>query len=134
LQSSFNWIRRTSPLSGHHYVAVSEATGLVKIGDVVGSAEGRAETLNRQSYGALNDWRIVYTQPGEGVGNIEALARARIKDFRVSGQTYRGDRRRAREIFNCSIATAVEAVKRAAGKAMLNWSHGSERRPTQTGR
>ena len=106
--------------AGHHhssgtvYVAASEATGYVKVGGVVGPAEGRAATLNRQSYGGLTDWRIVYTQRVERVGNVESLARGRIKDFQVRGQTYRGDQRQAREMFNCSIATAVEAVKRAA--------------------
>jgi hypothetical protein len=100
---------------GTVYVAASSATGFVKIGGEGSMAtDVRARTLNSQSYGGANDWRIVHREEVQEVGKIEALAQATLKRFQVLGQTYRGDQREAWEMFRCSTADAIEAVKRAA--------------------
>ena len=97
--------------SGIVYVAASKSSGLVKIG---GTTTDRVKTLNRQSYGGVDDWCIVHKELVKETGEIEARARAAIRQFRVSGQVYRGDQREAHELFKCDTQIAVEAVKRAA--------------------
>jgi hypothetical protein len=47
-------------------------------------------------------------------GRVEVEAHGELNRWKVPGCIYRGDLREAREMFNCSINDAVEAVKRAA--------------------
>lgn len=104
-------------MSKHHhsqglvYVAVSESTGLVRVG---GTTTDRAKTLNRQSYGNADDWHVVHCEKVKEVGKIERLAQAELKPYQERGRIYRGDKREAGEIFRCQREVAIAAVKRAA--------------------
>jgi hypothetical protein len=104
-------------MSKHHhsrgevYVAVSESAGLVKVG---GTTTDRAKTLNRQSYGGVDDWHVVYCEKVKEVGKTERLAQAELRPYQEKGRIYRGDEREAGEVFRCSREMAIAAVKRAA--------------------
>ena len=102
--------------SGEVYVAVSAQSALVKIGTAK-NAHARAKTLNSSGYGGATDWKIDYYQFCSKAGRVEHLAQKTLSAERAL-RTYlkTGCEVDCYELFNCSAADAIAAIREAVAQ------------------
>ncbi len=84
--------------SGLVYLATSAKLNLVKIGFAV-DVQKRIADLSAKGYGGTNDWRLFYCFYSNAAGDAEQRAHKALREFGVS-----------RELFSCSLLTAIEAL------------------------
>jgi hypothetical protein len=97
--------------SGEIYIAFSETLELVKIG-ISQDSDIRVAKMNEQSYGGYDDWICVFSEWVDKAGVVESRAHDYLRDFRFDLTFRRGSIiETSREIFDCSIEDAEEAVQ-----------------------
>jgi T5orf172 domain len=95
------------------YVAFSKSKNLSKIGTCKSIIQ-REESLNNHGYGNIYDWNIVFHKKCKNAGKIETTAHSYLKGLEISREYDRwGTVADAREIFDCLVQTAIEALERA---------------------
>ena len=93
------------------YVAFSARMELTKIG-VATNHQNRVETLNSHGYGGANDWSMVFHCQTSNAGKLEFMAHQSLNQHRVTRSYFRtGSTINCQELFDCTAAVAVEAVK-----------------------
>jgi len=92
------------------YVMLSSSTGLIKVG-VADNAVNRQNSLNGQAYGGIKDWKIKYSSRITNSGFAEKLVHKKLKIFHNPIEHDVGNSDAANEIFNCTLRTALNAVK-----------------------
>ena len=100
--------------SGEVYVAVSERSGLVKIGAAKKNSHARMNSLNGQGYGDITDWEVHFHQACNQAGKVEFLAQRSLNGHRIS-KTYvkAGNTVDCQELFNCGASDATAAIQAA---------------------
>lgn len=95
------------------YLCASD-NGLIKIGYSVDPKE-RVSRLNREKFASCSSWRLVFALQADEAGEVERRAQGYLSPFNTR-ETYmkNGGKIATYEVFSCSIANAIDAVKRAA--------------------
>ena len=99
---------------GYIYVVQSESSGQTKVG-ISKSVPSRRDGLNCQAYSNAKDWVVVFFQKTMVMGVVETTASRLLKAYKVEGEIYRPNSGavRSSEVFDCTPAVAIRAVKRA---------------------
>ena len=92
------------------YIAHSDTLGQVKVGCCWPNLAKRIQNLRGHRYGGASDWTLVFEIQVKAMGLVEGKAHKRLAAYAVEGEAYRGGQV-ASELFNCSIDTAIEALK-----------------------
>ena len=102
-------LRYDSP--GEVYVAKTGQGQFVKVGSAI-NALARMRSLNNYRYGGVEDWRIEFCEASSTAGRIEFAAHQILSKLAVAGTYFKEGRDiECREIFICSVAVAVQAVR-----------------------
>jgi hypothetical protein len=98
---------------------------LVKIGLAEESLSIRHDSMNREGYGAVFDWRIVYHTQVPAAGAVKAAIKTRLSSFKVPGRFYRETNLpvEASEIFAIDLAEAIKIAKSYVAKALKKGIH-----------
>ena len=98
---------------GEVYVAHSKAVKLTKVGSAKSAME-RMRHLNVYQYGGAKDWQVKFYEATSTAGRIEFAAHQILSKHSASGTYFKSGRDiQCQEIFSCSVAVAVKAVRRA---------------------
>jgi hypothetical protein len=93
--------------SQYVYLAHSKKTKLIKIG-VTSDLYMRESTLNKQSYGGVNDWKIISSAFVYNSGVAESQIHRLLVDYKKSSHTFKdGAYSATRELFSCPQKTAL---------------------------
>lgn len=112
--------------SGKGVVYVAYSGKYTKVGMIENNIKNTAEAMNKREY-RLNDeggyggrkgWKTVKSwQLTKNVGKVEREAHRILEKYKVEGDyIHSGELHSTKELFVCSITTAVEAVKQAIEK------------------
>ncbi|CAM8391490.1 Bacteriophage T5, Orf172 DNA-binding [Candidatus Methylopumilus planktonicus] len=95
------------------YVAYSSSKNVIKIG-ISDDYEKRIDQMNSYGYGGIYDWECVFSEWVRNSGRIESLAHESLKEYRYDLSYMRGSTIEvSREVFECSIEDAIDAVNDA---------------------
>lgn len=111
------------------YLAWSPSARLCKIG-VADDVKRRQRMLRSEAYGGIKDWTAKLAVGTEEAGAIEMRVQARLEPYVVTGE-YKKDGRRqaARELFQCDVYEAADALLAECGCRLLQrFSWWSDRR------
>jgi len=96
---------------GWVYIATSEESGLCKVGTAKDVYE-RIAMLNRIGYGYTTDWVGRWVAEVDNAGMVESIVQQSLAGFReTGGYLVRGYGAECTELFNCSLETALDALK-----------------------
>ena len=105
--------------SGIVYVALSKASGLIKIGTAA-NVTARVNSLNYYAYGGIRDWCVRFSFPCDKAGKVEFEAHKILQAYRVSkSYVKQGSAVNCQELFECELTFAHEAVITALNKLNL---------------
>lgn len=98
---------------GEVYVAKSSQLKIVKVGSATNAIE-RLGNLNSYRYGGASDWKVEFFEVSQTAGRVEFAAHRLLSPHMVAGTYFKDGRNiECREIFNCSVAVAIKAVRQA---------------------
>ncbi len=93
--------------SQYVYLAYSKKTKFIKIG-VASDLMMRELSLNKQSYGGINDWKVISSAFVYNSGAVEAEIHRLLKDYQTTSYTFKdGAYSSSRELFSCPKHTAL---------------------------
>ena len=96
---------------GDLYVMHSPNTNLVKVG-IADSAEERIVTVNKQAYGDVKDWRLVFWIRVTNAGYAEGRVHTLLSEYSEERYFYKGGSMViAKEIFSCAPEYAINSIK-----------------------
>jgi hypothetical protein len=96
---------------GDLYIMFSPSENLIKVG-VADSAYERMITLNRQSYGEINDWEIAHVVRVTNAGYAEEIIHSQLSLHNKERYFLKnGEMVLAKEIFSCSVKDALKEIK-----------------------
>ena len=96
---------------GDIYVMHSQTTNLVKIG-TADSATERLVTLNKQAYGDVKDWELVFSIRVTNSGYAEQLIHGNLWKHNTTRYFFKnGSMVLAQEVFSCTPEHAINTIK-----------------------
>ena len=97
--------------SGYVYIAISEESGLCKVGTAKDVA-ARIRMLNQIGYGYTSDWAGRWQAEVSNAGQIEAAVQRRLVGYReTGGYISEAQGSRCMELFNCGDDIALAALE-----------------------
>lgn len=95
---------------GYVYIARSVSSRLIKVGSSA-QPSNRIYIADLESYGGINDWKVRATAFVHEMGRVEKEVKNSLREYSAPRVWVRnGSERVAREIFKCTLTTALGAL------------------------
>jgi hypothetical protein len=98
------------------YFAYSTSSRLIKIG-ITKNMSQREESLNKQKYGGIHDWKIISSAYVLKAGEVETEIHNLLKKYQIPSCTYKDGRDQATyELFKCSKSLGLKQFRKIVSK------------------